>query len=77
MSAPLSLMTSCGSTELPSDFDIFRPSSATMKPWVSTWRNGARPRVPDLAAFQDWFHTMGWVREKVPIERVVDLSFLQ
>ena len=38
---------------------------------------GARPRVPDLAAFQDWFHTMGWVKEKVPIERVVDLSFLQ
>ena len=37
----------------------------------------ARPRVPDLAAFQDWFHTMGWVKEKVPIERVVDLTFLQ
>ena len=38
---------------------------------------GARPRVPDLAAFQDWFHTMGWVKEKVPIDRVVDLTFLQ
>ena len=37
----------------------------------------ARPRVPDLAAFQDWYHTMGWVKEKVPIERVVDLTFLQ
>jgi NitT/TauT family transport system substrate-binding protein len=37
----------------------------------------ARPRVPDLAAFQDWFHTMGWVKDKVPIDRVVDLSFLQ
>ena len=35
MSAPLCLMTSCGSTELPSDFDIFRPSSSTTKPWVT------------------------------------------
>ena len=38
---------------------------------------GARPRVPDLAALQDWFHTMGWVKDKVPMERLVDLSFLQ
>ena len=38
---------------------------------------GARPRVQDLAAMQDWFHTMGWVKEKVPMERVVDLSFLE
>ncbi len=38
---------------------------------------GARPRVPDLAVLQDWFHTMGWVKDKVPMERVVDLSFLQ
>jgi NitT/TauT family transport system substrate-binding protein len=37
---------------------------------------GARPRVQDLAAMQDWFHQMGWVKEKVPMERVVDLSFL-
>jgi NitT/TauT family transport system substrate-binding protein len=36
----------------------------------------ARPRIPDLMAFQDWFHTMGWVKEKVPVERVIDLSFL-
>ena len=40
MSAPLCLMTSCGAIELPSDFDIFRPSSATRKPCVSTSRNG-------------------------------------
>lgn len=38
---------------------------------------GARPRVQDLAAMQDWFHHMGWVKEKVPMERVVDLSFLE
>jgi NitT/TauT family transport system substrate-binding protein len=34
-------------------------------------------RVPDLAAMQDWFHQMGWVKEKVPMERVVDLSLLE
>ena len=36
-----------------------------------------RPRVQDLAAFQDWFHQMGWVKETVPMDRVVDLSFLE
>lgn len=36
-----------------------------------------RPRVPDLVAVQDWFHAMGWMKEKVPIDRVVDLTFLQ
>ena len=34
-------------------------------------------RLKDLAAMQDWFHQMGWVKEKVPMERVVDLSFLE
>ena len=38
---------------------------------------GAKPRVQDLAAMQEWFHQMGWVKEKVPMERVVDLSFLE
>lgn len=37
----------------------------------------AKPRVQDLAAFQEWFHKMGWVKQTVPIERVVDLSFLE
>ena len=36
-----------------------------------------KPRVQDLAKLQDWFHQMGWVKQKVPIDRVVDLSFLQ
>jgi len=36
-----------------------------------------KPRVQDLATLQDWFHQMGWVKQKVPIDRVVDLSFLQ
>jgi NitT/TauT family transport system substrate-binding protein len=34
-------------------------------------------RVPDLATLQDFFHKMGWVKEKVPMDRVVDLTFLQ
>jgi NitT/TauT family transport system substrate-binding protein len=38
---------------------------------------GAKPRVQDLAAFQDFFHQMGWTKTKVPIERIVDLSFLE
>ena len=38
---------------------------------------GARPRVQDLVVLQDWFHAMGWVKNKVPMERVVDLSFLE
>jgi NitT/TauT family transport system substrate-binding protein len=38
---------------------------------------GARPRVPDLAAYQDWFHQMGWVKTVVPVDRIADLSFLE
>jgi len=37
----------------------------------------AKPRVEDLATLQDWFFRMGWVKDKVPIDRVVDLSFLR
>ncbi len=37
----------------------------------------AKPRVQDLATFQDWFHQMGWVQEKVPMSRLIDLSFLE
>ena len=36
ISAPLSLMMSCGRIVLPSDLDIFLPSSSTTKPWVTT-----------------------------------------
>ena len=53
ISAPLSLMMSSGSIELPSDLDILRPSSATMKPWVTTSRNGGRPRVPGGSGCDD------------------------
>jgi NitT/TauT family transport system substrate-binding protein len=37
----------------------------------------AKPRVADLATLQDFFHKMGWVKEKVPMDRAVDLTFLQ
>jgi NitT/TauT family transport system substrate-binding protein len=36
-----------------------------------------RPRVPDLATLQDFFVKMGWVKQAVPMDRVVDLSFLE
>ena len=46
----------------------------TIPPYVDA---SVKPRVPDLEAMQDWFYKMGWVKEKVPMERVVDLSFLE
>ena len=36
-----------------------------------------KPRVKDVATFQHWFHQMGWVRENLPMSRVVDLSLLE
>jgi hypothetical protein len=36
MSAPESLMMSCGAVTLPFDFDIFSPFSSRQKPWVRT-----------------------------------------
>jgi NitT/TauT family transport system substrate-binding protein len=37
----------------------------------------ARPRTQDIATLQDWFHQMGWVKTKVPVDKLVDLSFLE
>ena len=62
MSAPDSLITFCGSTVLPSDFDILRPFSSSVKPWVSTTSNGARPRVPQLSSSDDWNQPRCWSR---------------
>jgi hypothetical protein len=39
-SAPYSSMTAIGSGELPSDFDILRPSGSRTMPLNSTWANG-------------------------------------
>ena len=60
MSAPDCLITSCGASTLPSDFDILRPSSAMVKPWVSTMSNGARPRVPHDSSSEDWNQPRCW-----------------
>ena len=53
-------MTFCGSTVLPTDFDILRPFSSSVKPWVSTTSNGARPRVPQLSSSDDWNQPRCW-----------------
>src|SRR5713226_3178427 len=60
MSAPESFITFCGSTVLPSDFDILWPFSSSVKPWVSTTSNGARPRVPQLSNSDDWNQPRCW-----------------
>ena len=57
---PTALITSCGATTLPSDFDILRPSSSSTKPWVSTTSKGARPRVPQLSSSEDWNQPRCW-----------------
>src|SRR3954451_21869590 len=60
MSAPLSLMTSCGAVTLPLDFDIFSPRSSKTKPWVSTTSKGARPRVPQDSKSEEWNQPRCW-----------------
>ena len=45
---------------LPSDFDILRPSSSMMKPWVSTARNGGAPRVPRPTSSELWNQPRCW-----------------
>src|SRR5260370_18184133 len=60
MSAPDCAMTFCGSTVLPTDFDILRPFSSSVKPWVSTTSNRARPRVPQLSTSDDWNQPRCW-----------------
>ncbi len=42
-SAPYSSMISRGSTPLPRDLDIFRPSSSRTRPWMSTVLKGVSP----------------------------------
>ena len=60
ISAPLSLITSCGRMVLPSDFDILRPSTSIRKPCVSTSRNGGRPRVPRPTSSELWNQPRCW-----------------
>src|SRR6202048_199837 len=60
MSAPDCAITFCGSTVLPTDFDILPPFSSSVKPWVSTTSTGARPRVPQLSKSEDWNQPRCW-----------------
>ncbi len=53
-------MMSCGKVWLPSDFDILRPFSSSVKPCVSTTSKGARPRVPQLSSSEDWNQPRCW-----------------
>lgn len=36
-----------------------------------------KPRTQDLLAMQDFFFERGWLKTKLPIDKIVDLSFLQ
>lgn len=50
----------------------------TIKASVPFWIDPeGRPRVQDLLAFQEFFFEKGWVKTKLPAERIADLSFLQ
>src|SRR5580698_1654742 len=44
-SAPSRLTASCASSVLPSDFDILRPLSSRVRPWLMTFLKGADSRV--------------------------------
>jgi len=39
--------------------------------------NEGRLDVESLAAVQDWFVSVGSVKERIPMERVVDMSLLK
>ena len=60
MSAPWVFIRSLGEMQLPSDFDILRPSASTTKPWVRTVSKGARPRVPQLSSSELWNQPRCW-----------------
>lgn len=45
--------------------------------WPPYLAPDGRPDLPSLAAQQDWYAQMGMVQKKMPLEQVLDLSFLQ
>ena len=55
-----SFMTFCGATTLPSDLDILRPFSSTVKPWVSTPWYGAGPSGPREVSSELWNQPRCW-----------------
>ncbi len=60
MSAPSEFITDWGATTLPSDLDILRPLSSTVKPWVSTARYGAAPSVATAVSSELWNQPRCW-----------------
>lgn len=53
-------MTVCGTTVLPSDLDILRPDSSTVKPWVSNWRYGAWLSIAQPVSSEEWNQPRCW-----------------
>src|ERR1700730_10865641 len=60
ISAPSRFDTSCGSTPLPSDFDILRPSPSTVKPCVSSALYGGGPSSMEAVSNDEWNHPRCW-----------------
>jgi hypothetical protein len=60
MSAPSVLITFWGATTLPSDFDILRPFSSTVNPWVRTPLYGARAYTASLMSSELWNQPRCW-----------------
>ena len=60
MSAPLCLITSCGESALPLDFDILSPDSLRMKPQVTTSRYGAPPSMAVPTSSDEWNQPRCW-----------------
>src|SRR6185503_7998354 len=59
-SAPSVLSTCCGAMTLPSDFDILRPCSSTVKPCVSTALYGERAYIAELVSSDDMNQPRCW-----------------
>ena len=53
-------MMSCGSMPLPSDLDILRPCSSTVKPWVRHCLYGACLSIATPVSSEDWNQPRCW-----------------
>ncbi|MNN47587.1 hypothetical protein D3C81_1620150 [compost metagenome] len=60
MSAPRVSLTFCGSMVLPSDLDILRPFSSTVKPCVSSSRYGAWLSMAQPVSSEEWNQPRCW-----------------
>ena len=60
ISAPYSLIISCGLIPFPADFDIFLPSSSITQPCVKIFLYGATPLLATDVKIEDWNHPLYW-----------------